>query len=151
MIDSLYNARGLFLTNLEVDKQFISYIIVEYKETMMRKSQRVSSGLDRDSRTIVAELKRIEGPKSSRYGGDYYTVRWRLPDGMRGHTDIGVDYRNYKLWRTWLEVAEENTYWVVVVADDLSRSTPTDVCIDADYKPYNAEEFLLIKNSLTVE
>ena len=105
----------------------------------MRKSNRTSSGLSVDERTVVAKVKTIEGPRESRFGGDYYTVRWQLPDDMRGHTDISSNYSNYRLWETWLEVAEPGSCWVVVVSDDLSRSTPDDVLIDADYRAYDAE------------
>ena len=105
----------------------------------MRKSDRISSGLSVDDRCVVARVIRIEGPRPSKYSGEYYTVRWQLPNDMRGHTDISSGYSNYRLWETWLEVAEPDSCWIVVVSDDLSLSTPDDVVIDADYRAYDAE------------
>ncbi len=58
---------------------------------------------------------------------------------MLGHTDISSEYSNYRLWKTWLEVAEPGSCWVVVVHDDLNNSKEDDVLIDADYRAYDAE------------
>ena len=105
----------------------------------MTNSDKVSSGLSVDDRCVIARVIRIEGPRASKYSGEYYTVRWQLPEDMCGHTDISSEYSNYRLWKTWLEVAEPDSYWVVVVHDDLKNSTPEDVLIDADYRAYDAE------------
>ena len=104
--------------------------------------KRKSSGLSNDQRTIVAECRSVYGPMQSKYTGEYYRVDWRIKshDGheMLGHTDVANNMDNFQQWQPFIDGAQRGSCWVVVVHDDLGRSTPEDVLIDADHAPVDA-------------
>ena len=105
------------------------------------------SGLTVNQRTILAKLQRILPPKTGKNNKLYHRVLWSIYDPqcdnvVTGYTDVVEGYRNCAGWNAWMLSASANSIWAVVVNDDLNRSRPDWICIDADYPPQSIEELV---------
>jgi len=112
----------------------------------MKKTQ-IRSGLTVSQRTILAKLQRILPPKTGKNNKLYHRVLWSIydpqcDDVVTGYTDVVEGYRNSAGWNAWMLGAAANSIWAVVVNDDLNRSRPDWICIDADHAPQSIEELV---------